>query len=111
MPFLTSPISIRLDGRRLLRADPVRRGGLLRLCEADGTEIDPRIPIAALLTREDLASCTRQVGAELIVFREGERRFRLRLRRRPGGAELIVVSPDGAEHDAHHTPISALFLP
>lgn len=103
---LTEPISVRVDGRLVLRATLLPGGRQLR--EADGTEIGSDIPVAALLGREDLRAAARPEGAELLVFREGERRFRLVARRVPGGAELLVRSPDGSERDAHEIPLKGL---
>lgn len=105
---LTEPISVRVDGRLVLRAELLPGGRGLR--EADGTEIGTDIPVAALLDREDLRAAARPEGAELLVFREWERRFRLHLRRRPGGAVLLVRSPDGTERDAHHTLLRTMLI-
>lgn len=103
---LTGPISVRVDGRLVLRAELLPGGRQLR--EADGTEIGMDIPVAALLDREDLRAAARPEGAELLLFREGERRFRLIARRVPGGAELLIRSPDGSERDAHETSLARI---
>lgn len=103
---LTSPVSVRVDGRLVLRAELLPGGRRLR--EADGTEIGLDVPVAALLTREDVRAALRADGAELLTFRGGERRFRLLARRVPGGAELLVRSPDGTERDAHETSLAQI---
>jgi hypothetical protein len=105
---LSPSVSVRVDGRLVLRAELLPGGRRLR--EADGTEIGADVPAAALLDREDLRAATRPEGAELLVFREGERRYRLLARRVPGGAELLVLSPDGSERDAHEIPLKDLLL-
>lgn len=109
-PVLTGPVSLRVDGRLILRAEVVRGADGVRLREPDRTEIGLDLPVAALLTRKDLISALRPSGAELLIFRGSERRFRLLLRRRPGGSELLVRSPDGIERDAHQTPLRAFLL-
>lgn len=108
---LTGPISIRVDGRLIFRAELLRGSGGARLREPDGTEVRMDVPVAALLSREDLRAAARSDGAELLVFREGERRLRLLARRVPGGARLLLLSPDGSERDAHELPLAGLLQP
>ena len=105
---LTGPVTIRVAGRRALRGVPVRRGAELLLREPDGTEVPVDAPLAALLTREDLIAALAPDGAPVETFWAGPARFRLRLRRARGGAELLIETPDGAVRDAHETPIRAL---
>lgn len=106
---LTSAVTIRVAGRAVLRACPVRRGSGLLLVERDGTEISAETPVAALLDRSDLIAALRPGGAPVETFWGGTARFSLRLRRVAGGAELILEAGDGQEWDAHQTPIRAVF--
>lgn len=108
--LLTSPISIRIDGRVILRAEIVPGAGGICLQERDGTNIDLDIPLAALLGREDLRAAARPGGAELLLFLEGERRLRLVARRVPGGARLLVLFPDEIERDVHEISLEALLM-
>jgi hypothetical protein len=105
---LTGPVTIRVAGRPVLRGAPIRRGGELLLIEPDGTEVSAESPVAALLTRADLIAALPPDGAPLEAFWEGPARFRLRLRRVRGGAELTLEAPDGSVLDAHEAPIRAI---
>lgn len=107
-PVLTPPLSIRVEGRRALRATPIRRGAELTLLEPDGTRISLETPVAALLTRSDLIAALAPDGALIETFWEGPARFRLRFRRVRGGAELLIETPDGEVRDAHQTPIRVI---
>lgn len=104
----TGPVSIRVEGRRALRATPIRRGAELILLEADGTRISLETPVAALLIRSDLIAALAPEGALIETFWEGPAQFRLRLRRVRGGAELLIETPDGEVRDAHQTPIRVI---
>jgi hypothetical protein len=95
-----------VGGRLVLRAELLPGGQKLR--ERGGTEIGTDIPVAALLDREDLRAAARPEGTELLLFREGERRYRLLARRVPGGAELLLISPDGTERDAHEANLAMI---
>lgn len=105
---LTGPISVRVDGRLLLRATPICRGSDLLLVEPDGGEVSAETPVAALLSRADLLAALRPEGALIETFWEGPARFQLRLRRARGGTGLLIEAPDGEARDAHHTPIRAI---
>ena len=107
-PVLTAPVTIRVGGRRVLRATPVRRGGDLLLLEADGTALSVDAPLASLLDRSDLIAALRPGGAPVEGFCGGPVRGVLRLRRVRGGAELTLELPDGTIHDAHEAPIRML---
>lgn len=106
--FLMGPVTVRIAGRLVLRAAPVRRGSQLLLVESDGTEISLKTPVAALLDRSDLIAALAPDGAIIETFQERTAWFRLRLRRTRGGAELIIETPDGLELDAHQAPILAV---
>jgi len=107
-PVLTGPVSIRVAGRRVLRATPVRRGDALLLLEADGTEVSAAAPLAALLDRSDLIAALRPGGAPVEGFCGGPVTGFLRLSRVRGGAELTLELPDGTVRDAHEAPIRLL---
>lgn len=107
-PVLTGPVSLRVDGRLILRATPMRRGSDLLLVEPDGGEVPAEASVAALLSRADLLAALRPEGALIETFWEGPARFRLRLRRVRGGMDLLIHTPDGELLDAHLTPIRAI---
>ena len=105
---LTGPVTIRVAGRRVLRATPVREGADLLLLEEDGTEVSAAAPVAALLDRTDLLAALCPAGAPVEAFWGGRVRARLHLRRQHGGAELVLELPDGTCLDAHDAPIRLL---
>lgn len=105
---LTGPVTIRVDGRRVLRGSPVRRGLELILVEDNGDEVSVRSPVAVLLARSDLIAALNPDGALIETFWEGSASFRLRLNRVPGGSRLSLQTPDGEDLDAHLTPIRSL---
>jgi len=107
-PVLTGPVTIRISGRRVLRATPVCRGAELLLIEQDGTELSAQTPLAVLLDRTDLIAALGPDGVPVETFWAGVATFRLRLRRGRGGAELTIETPDGRELDAHLAPVRAI---
>jgi hypothetical protein len=108
MVVLSGALTIRIAGRCVLRANPALQDGELMLFEPDGTGISAEAPVAALLDRTDLIAALAPGGAPLETFWEGPARFRLRLKRVRGGAELLIETPDGEIRDAHQTPIRAI---
>lgn len=106
---LPEPVTIRVAGRVVLRAVPSRREGDLVLVQADGVAVSAAAPVAVLLDREDLIAALQPGGAEVEVFLAGNAtHFLLRLRRLPGGLELVLEGLDGRYFDAHDTSIRAI---
>lgn len=85
-----SPLTIRVNGRSILRAFPDWRGNEPVLLDAD-VAIPVQGCIASLLDRTDLIAALQPGGTNLSVFWSGwSVNFQLQLRRLRAGLDLVI---------------------